>query len=204
MLETSRNKQSNILIRKLHGIINKEHLTPREFSNRTGLSYSHSNNLLSGFYTPSLDALCRIALAYNISFNDAAYCLVDTESVYTDKDGKNSMFVLVVTNGRGPTAGTIRFLSEEELITYYGEEYQHDRMEEFIKRYLTDYIYKGKYEKAMKKAKEKLDNNLAKDEADTIEVKPAIKEIIELLKDVDEDGLRFIREQIKVYQIIRK
>lgn len=174
-------------------------LSTSEIAKMCNLTYHHLNNIISGIRTPSLDVLCSLAAGMEVPFDEIASYLVS--DIKSDNGGR-FVSALIVNNGRGPTAGAFDKIRETEIEEYYSVEYNPEEFLKYIRKYLVDVKYKGKYEKCMEEKKkvvqkEKLLNKLSLDN-------PLLNETVELLYSLDETGVKFVSEQIRIYLSLKK
>lgn len=194
---SERLKKISTFVNKLRDLIGEENLQPKRFADKIQVTVPYASNLLRGYRAPSLDTLCAIAISFHLPFEDVANCLVHDDNIKYDHNGKRQISVFIMNNGRGPTAGAIKFLNEEELESFYGHEYNPLLYLEFVKRYLIDKLYKDRYEPAMSNVYEKL--NTPKSIEGRIKSNSLFHDIVLELNNMDDYGLQFVKDQMDIY-----
>ena len=195
-----RMNKTSIFGKKLEELRKKKDYSIKDMAQMCNITYSHLNNLLNGLRAPSLDSLCKIAKGLNVPFEDIAYFLVLDQLLKIDEKGNKVVPVWVMTSGRGPTAGSIKFLDEQELLEFYGDDYNKNEFFSFVKRYLVDRLYKDRYEELffdIKSPKDIYKPSLIDRPSDTSTL---LYEVLESIHTLDNEGLDFIKHQINLYK----
>ncbi|MHB8064086.1 MAG: helix-turn-helix domain-containing protein [Ruminiclostridium sp.] len=191
-------KKTVTFSKNLRDLRDKKGISTAEMANLLKRSVSYTTSLINGSRAPSSDLLCSIAATFaDVSFADVVYYFVNEENLKFDNDGLKSILVWKMNNGRGPTAGVLRKVSENDLIKSYGSEYKKDKFFYFLKKYMAEELYKGVYELYLKNNISNM--NSAQFLQHKMETNHIFKNVVELLYTTEDEDLIYIKEHIDLF-----
>lgn len=179
--------------------------TIEQMARMCGISPTLMGFILSGERKPSLDTLFKLSEGLGIPFEDFAFSFVFIDAYDEDQKPRKVGF-LKLNNQRRPKDGNVSGLltgvSEVELEDFYNKDVSGDFLG-FVKRYLVDKVYRMEYQEFKKQ--KFIDNKLTPIKKQLASTRILLLEdIISALYDMDENGIKFIREQINLYNSFAK